>query len=138
MILRRSQFWLFEVLAPRSSGSITAHGRLFHRRTPPFDKPPHREEKQEAEAQDRGPESQIERQGYGGHTVIPECLLDKERKSTAEEEQQAGTANNPSHPLELSVLPSLAIHKITTGHRSEHDVWGSAHRIFLLFIDPRM
>ena len=133
MILGLSRFWLFEVLAPRSRGSITARGRSFHRHTSPLDKPPHYQEQQDAEAQDVGPESQIERQDDGGHTVVPERLLDKELKSSAEKDQQAGPSNNPSHPWELSVLPSFAIHKITTGHRSED---GVRDRIFLLFMVP--
>jgi len=76
-MVRLSRFWLFEVLAPRSSGNITAHGRLFHPRTSPFDKPPNCEEKQDAEAQDIGPDSQIVRQDDGGHTVVSERLLYK-------------------------------------------------------------
>jgi hypothetical protein len=69
---------------------------------------------------------------------VPERLLYKELKSSADEEQQAGTANNPSRPLELSVLPSLAIHKITTDHGGEYGVWDRAQRILLLFIDQRI
>src|SRR4029077_19449262 len=63
---------------------------------------------------------QQESQDYGGHTVVPERLLYKELKSGADEEQQAGTSNNPSRPLELSVLPSLAVHKITICSRCGH------------------
>src|SRR4029077_72211 len=113
--LRSSQFWLFEVPAPRSSRSITAHGRSFHPHASPLDEAPHCEDKEDAEAQDIAPESQQESQDYGGHIVVPERLLYKKLKSSADEEQQAGTSNNPSRPLELSVLPSLVIHKITTG-----------------------
>lgn len=113
-MLRHSQFWLFEVLASRSSGNRTAHGRSFYRHASPLDEPPHCEEQQDAEAQDVGPESQIERQDDTGHTEVPERLLDKELKSSAKQEQQADTCNSPSHPWELSVLPSLAVHKITT------------------------
>jgi hypothetical protein len=40
--------------------------------------------------------------------------------------------------LELSVLPSLAIHKITTGYESEYSVWDRTQRIFLLLIDHRI
>ena len=69
---------------------------------------------------------------------MPERLLYKELKSSADEEQQAGTSNNPSRPLELSVLPSLAIHKITTDHGSEYGVWDRVQRILLLFIDQRI
>src|SRR6266849_6324953 len=115
-ILKISQFWLFEVPAPRSSRSITAHGRSFYPHASPRDEAPHCEDKQDAEAQDIGQESQ----DYGGHTVVPERLLYKELKSSADEEQQAGTANNPSRPLELSVLPSLAVHKITICSRCGH------------------
>src|SRR4029079_6431006 len=77
IILRISRFWHLDVLAPRSSRNMPAHGRLFPPRTSPFDKPPHCEEKQEAEAQDIGPERQIVRQDDGGHTVVPERLLYK-------------------------------------------------------------
>jgi hypothetical protein len=77
MMVRLSRFWLFEVLAPLPSRSITAHGRLFHLRTSPFDKPPDCENKQNTEAQGIGPESQIVRQDHGGHTVVTERLLNK-------------------------------------------------------------
>jgi len=53
--LRSSQFWLFEVPAPRSSRSITAHGRSFHPHASPLDEAPHCEDKEDAEAQDIGP-----------------------------------------------------------------------------------
>ena len=76
-ILRISQFWLFEVPAPRSGRSITAHGRSFHPHASPLDEPPHCEDKQVDEAQNIGPESQRESQEYSGHTVVPESLLYK-------------------------------------------------------------
>jgi hypothetical protein len=76
-ILRISQFWLFEVPAPRSSRSITAHGCSFHPHASPLDEPPHCEDKEDAEAQDIGPDSQRESQEYGGHIVVPERLLYK-------------------------------------------------------------
>jgi len=98
----------------------------------------HGEDNQEAEAQDIRPERQQESQDYGGHTVVPERLLYKELKSSADEEQQAGTSNTPSCPLELSVLPSLAIHKIITGYGSEHGMGDRVQRVLLLFIDPRI
>src|SRR4029077_16702512 len=134
MILRLLQSWLFEVGAPRSSGSITAHGRSLHRDASPLDEPPHCKENQDAEAQDVGPECQIERQDDGGHTVIPERLLDKEIKSSAEEEQHACTPDNPSRPFELSVLPSFALHRITTGHRSE--LWSGTSSSCCLLLHP--
>jgi len=113
-IFRITQFWLVEVPAPRSSRRITAHGSSFHPHASPLDEAPHCEEKQEAEAQGIGQYSQIESQDYGGHTVVPEFLLYKYLKASADEEQQAGTSNNPSRPWERSGLPSLAIHKLTT------------------------
>ena len=113
--LRTFRLWLFEAFAPWLKRGITAHGRSFPPHASPLDEPPHCEDKEDAEAQDIGPDSQSESQDDGGHIVLPERLLYKELKSSADEEQQAGTYNNPSRPWELSVLPSLAMHKITAG-----------------------
>ena len=59
------------------SRGIAVHGRSFHPPPPPRHEPPHGTEKDDAQAQDKRPERQSESQEYGGHTPVPERLLDK-------------------------------------------------------------
>ncbi len=122
--LRICQYRVFDWSAARLSRGILSHHRSLYPQASPLQEPPHCEENQTARAQDIGPASQRESQKYGGHAGLSEHLPDKELKPGADEEQQAHSANHPSHPLEQTMSSSLAIHTITLcsccGHGSCH------------------
>src|SRR5437870_4721934 len=110
--LRICQYRVFDWSEARLSRGLLSHDRSLDPQASPLQETPHCEENQTAAAQDIGPASQRESQKYGGHAGLPERLPYKELKPSADEEQQADRANHPSHPLEQTVFPSLAIHKI--------------------------
>src|SRR5438132_10252051 len=122
--LRICQYRVFDWSAARLSRGLLSHDRSLDPQASPLHEPPHCEENQTAGAQDIGPASQRESQKYGGHAGLSERLPDKELKPGADEEQQAHSANHPSHPLEQTMSASLAIHTITLcsccGHGSCH------------------
>lgn len=79
----------------------------------PLDQPLRCEKKEAGRAQDKTPETQIERPEQSAHIGLSEHLTRKQLQSEADEEQPADDAGKPPDTLHPSVSLNRGVHKIT-------------------------